>query len=160
IKYLPAFIVLLFLLHYLRRSAAEGRLPRAIAGVGLVTSAVLLAAYLPFRTGVDDPRQLLAAASFNAMPNSLHRAAVATIQTVRAHCGLSGIGISSDTVASTFTAAGFASLLVVAMMRASSPDARFADLPAPFALLSFVYVYVVFGASFPWYMITPLAALA
>jgi hypothetical protein len=156
IKYITLLLLGFALIHVLVRQSSLHRLGLAIR-LGLFAALLLLVFYGPFLSGIPEPAQLVigVSSSLNPMPNNaglLLRHATASLLGAT---GLDAMLSVSSALNAVF--ALFAASLIPAIVR---PGATFVDLLGQFGLASVVYTFLIYGGSFPWYLVSPLAALA
>jgi hypothetical protein len=95
------------------------------------------------------------------MPNGVHIIAGKGLQWLATRFGRAPL--TSQAAISLFSQLariGFAILLVFRLRAMSSRTLSLPDIAAEWAGLSLVYILIVYGASFPWYLVTPFAGLA
>jgi hypothetical protein len=158
VKYLTLLLVLFYVIHYAARETAWKRRAAVAGRMGVVSVVVIAGLYLPFLVGVDSARQLAAGLSLNPMPNLVRPLVIAVISRLLVGSGGSvPFGITPDAWAGLLLHGGFAALLVLLARRVAVQRAGVSEVASAFGLVSLVYPYVVFGGSFPWYLVSPLA---
>jgi hypothetical protein len=113
--------------------------------------------YAPFLSGLSDPGQLLSgmSPSLNPMPNN---AGAITRQVIGALLIVAGLEPAQYT---TIALNGlFVILLMYLVVGLASTRATLADVWGRFGLATLIYTYLIYGGSFPWYLVCPLTALA
>lgn len=159
IKYLTALLVLFFVVRCL--VAEESRRRAALLALRMVVIGVALAGalYAPFAIGVDQPGQLLGAGapSVNNMPNPLWL----TLRRVATGLATSIGGVEQAQAAETYLVwvlnLGFLVLALSVAGAVARERADWARVATLWGVVSLVYIFVVFGATFPWYLVSPLA---
>lgn len=156
IKYVTLLLLALALVQVLAQQSSLRR-SGLVVRLGFSMALILLLSYAPFLTGLADPAQLFAGVSpsLNPMPNNassmLHQLATVALQSV----GLdptANVNLALNAVFSLFV------LLLLPGLLATK--ATLADVMGRFGLATLLYSFLIYGGSFPWYLVCPLAALA
>lgn len=154
VKYITLLLAFLLAAHALSLVTTRDRL-RAVTTWFVVGMSVIALFYAPFLVGTEGLAHLWAglAPETNPMPN---------------HVGLALRRILMLPFPSN-QATAFANLLLnglfgIAMLaygwRCLRPGSTWSGVFAGYAVASFVYAYIVFAGSLPWYLLSPLAAVA
>lgn len=141
VKYLPLLLIFLTFTYVMsrQRTRADAALVAGKAGGAmLLTTAALFA---PFLTGMRGPGHFLEAIAptFNPMMSPL-------VEALR------------TTVGSGWMNGAFVVGTLIAGARLLRNQATYSDVSTAFGVATLIYVYFIFGASFLWYMVTPIAA--
>ncbi len=161
VKYLTA-LLLVFIAARSFGSLGGGR--QMARQAGQIAFTVLLVAallYLPFLVGTESPWQLLSgwAPALNSLPNPLY---LLIWQGVTALLG-AGKDAAAVHVTRQYTSwglqAAFLALLIVAMWRVFKGRREWVQVISLWGATSAVYVMVVYGGTYPWYLV-PLLTMS
>lgn len=156
IKYVTLLLLGIALAHLLARMSSLQRLGLAVR-VGLVSALMIVIFYGPFMVGASDPAQLLGGVSpsLNPMVNN----AGAALRRLTA-VAIEAAGFDPAAYVNLVLNALFAGFVLVLIPGLMAARATLADVMARFGLATLLYSFLIYGGSFPWYMVCPLAALA
>jgi hypothetical protein len=153
VKYLTLVLIVFYIAHCLTRERSWHKAASLALRMAAVAALALLVLYAPFLSGLDDPRQLFSGVAFNPMPSpmrSLMRAVVGRL--------LATLGGTDGPTSVIGVHLGFGALLLLLARGVVNPEAGWSQVFGRFSVASFIYVYLIFGGSFPWYLIAPLTA--
>lgn len=156
VKYISAILAALALFQALFAFEAtlRKRLVTSWSAIGVSTIMLL---YLPFVSGAQSPHDFVAGLSFdlNPMPNFIGTAVVGMIDWTLRLSGLDVL-VSGRTVIN----GGFAAALAAAMTFVTRPGSTLTNVFLAYGALSFIYAFIVFAGSFPWYLASPIAGVS
>lgn len=156
VKYLTGILLLLVAARWLRETEPHQRvgLLLRLGALGLAVAALL---YAPFVLNGATVRDLLPGSHALANPN--HNVIFAVLQEVGGRVG-SAVGVSDEVAQRALQALLYTAFITgvgLALRKTlSSSDATWTLVLSRAAWLMIVYVVFVFGAMFPWYLVTPL----
>lgn len=157
IKYITALLVLFIVVRFVADQISWRVSAALLAKMAAVGVAVIGALYLPFTLAVERPEQLLAAASpaENNMPNPLWHmlhsgwSALAT--------NVAGIGpVAAETYLVWGLNIAFVGLVVFAVRSVAVNRSGWPRMLELWGIISLTYIVLIFGASFPWYLVSTL----
>lgn len=156
VKYITAILAALALIRSLGALKATNR-PRTAMAWGAVGAATVVGLYLPFVSGTISPLDFFTGLSsdLNQMPNFIGLAVVDAAESTLRHSGLDATA-SGRTIVNLI----FAAACTIALAHAARPGSTLTSVFLPYGILSFCYAFVVFGGSFPWYLVSPIAGAA
>jgi len=156
IKYVTLLLLVMALLHVLVRQSSLQRIGLAVR-LGLFAALILVLCYAPFIAGVPDPTQLFAGVSpaLNPMPNN-----AGSFLRQLAAVALQAAGLDPAAYVNLALNGAFALFVLFLLPGLLTAKATLADVMGRFGLATLVYSFLIYGGSFPWYLVCPLVALA
>jgi hypothetical protein len=155
IKYVTLLLLVLVVFHAIARQPEQrGGTALRLGVFGLV---IVVLFYAPFLSGVADPLQLLTGVSpsLNPMQNEAGMAVRRMVGSL-----LQSTGIDGQQYASLALNAAFGVFVLLLLPGLASPKATWADVLGRFGMATLIYTLLIYGGSFPWYLVCPLSVLA
>lgn len=156
VKYVTLLLLVFMLIYYLARQNSLQRVGLAIR-FGLLIALLVVVAYAPFVVGAPDPSQLIAgmSPSLNPMANNAG-------QLLRHGTGalLQAAGFDPSEYTNLAMNGAFAIVVVLMLPTLTFAQTTLADVMGRFGLATLIYTFLIYGGSFPWYMVGPLTALS
>jgi len=155
IKYVTLLLLGMAAIHVLSRQSSRQ------LGLGLrliVASAVMIVVvYAPFMSGLPDPMQVFSgmSASHNPMPNN----AGYLLRQITGFAAQAA-GLDPASYVNLILNILFVFFVVLLVPGLVTKEAGLADVMGTFGLATLVYSFLIYGGSFPWYLVCPLVALA
>jgi hypothetical protein len=156
IKYVTLLLLGMALIHVLARQSSLQRLGLAIR-LGLIMALMIVVFYAPFMFGVSETSQLFIGVSpaLNPMPNN----AGAIVRQLTAVL-IQAAGFDAAAYVNLVLNGIFAVFVVLLLPGLLTAKATLADVMGRFGVATLLYSFLIYGGSFPWYLVCPLVSLA